>query len=186
VSGDNKMFKQYHKLFLIILFLLLTGCSKDYSTALHSINTVMPERLPAQEPLSETVFVDRVVDGDTIVVVVQNATKLYVRLIGVDTPESVSPKKGVECFGVNASDFLKSYLSYKTVVIRSDLSQDDKDRYGRLLRYVIYNDTNVNALLIGEGYGREYTYRVPYQFQQQFKLLEQHAREQSKGLWGWC
>ncbi len=128
----------------------------------------------------------RVIDGDTIQVFVKDA-KETVRLIGVDTPETVDPRKPVQCFGKQASDFTKSLLTGKTVYLESDATQGDTDKYQRLLRYVFLEDgTNVNRLLIKEGYAHEYTYKVPYTYQTAFKDAEKSARENNKGLWAMC
>lgn len=126
--------------------------------------------------------VSRVVDGDTIVVTTPGSTE-KVRLIGVDTPETVDPRKPVQCFGKEASDFTKSLLTNKSVRLERDPTQDDRDKYGRLLRYVYLDDTLVNELIISRGYGHEYTYRIPYLHQAEFKKAEYLAREAKQGLW---
>lgn len=129
-------------------------------------------------------IVTRIVDGDTIVVLM-NDTSEKVRLIGVNTPESVDPRKEVQCFGKEASEFTRLLLLNKTVHLESDDTQGDRDRYGRLLRYVFFEDgTLVNEKIITEGYGHEYTYRLPYKYQTDFKNAEHLAREAKKGLWG--
>lgn len=135
------------------------------------------------ETLDKNTFVvTRVVDGDTIVVTTPGKTE-KVRLIGVDTPETVDPRKPVQCFGKEASDFTKSLLTNKSVRLDADPSQNDRDKYGRLLRYVFLAGVNVNEKIIAEGYGHEYTYRIPYKYQTEFKNAERLARESKKGLW---
>ena len=124
----------------------------------------------------------RVVDGDTIVVLI-NGVQEKVRLIGVDTPEIFDPRGSVQCFGEEASAFTKSLLENKFVRLEADASQDDSDKYERLLRYVYLDDTLVNERIISEGYGHEYTYRRPYKYQTEFKNAEKSARESKKGLW---
>ena len=124
----------------------------------------------------------RIVDGDTVVVNIKGIQE-KVRLIGVDTPETVDPRGSVQCFGEEASAFTKSILENQTVRLEADPTQDDRDRYGRLLRYVFLNDTLVNKELISLGYGHEYTYRRPYKYQREFKNAERSARESQKGLW---
>ncbi len=126
----------------------------------------------------------RDVDGDTVVVNV-NGKNETIRLIGVDTPESVDPRKPVQCFGKEASAFTDGLLWGSAVYLVRDPSQDNRDKYGRLLRYVLLPDgSNVDFLLIFEGYGHEYTYHVPYAYQKEFKAAQAQAREQSRGLWG--
>ncbi len=132
---------------------------------------------------TELPTVIRAVDGDTIVVEI-NGVDEKIRLIGVDTPEVVDSRKTVECFGKEASIFTRILLTDVRVRLESDATQGDRDRYGRLLRYVFLPDgTFVNKTIIAEGYGHEYTYRVPYRYQADFKIAEQNAREAKKGLW---
>ncbi|MEK7568763.1 MAG: thermonuclease family protein [Patescibacteria group bacterium] len=128
-------------------------------------------------------IVTRIIDGDTIVVFVDGVSE-KVRLIGVDTPETVDPRKPVQCFGEEASAFTRSLLLRAGVRLEMDATQGDRDKYGRLLRYVFLPDgTLVNEEIIAEGYGHEYTYRIPYQYQTEFKTAERSARESQKGLW---
>ena len=134
-------------------------------------------------PIDMDVYpVSRVVDGDTIVVMVGGKEE-KVRLIGVNTPETVDPRKPVECFGKEASDFLKHMLSGSSVRLESDATQSDRDSFGRLLRYVYRNDVLINEEIISSGYGFEYTFSVPYKFQSEFKASERYAREGKVGLW---
>ncbi len=138
----------------------------------------------------------RVVDGDTIIVEIDEGASRQndlrdtipqnriIRLIGVDTPEVVDSRKTVECFGKEASEFTKNLLLGKRVRLESDPTQGDRDKYGRLLRYVFLPDGMlVNKTIITEGYGHEYTYRMPYRYQDDFKTAERTARETGKGLW---
>ena len=126
----------------------------------------------------------RVIDGDTIVVEINGAQE-RIRLIGVNTPETVDSRKQVECFGKEASAFVKNLLSGKSVRLESDTTQGDRDKYGRLLHYVFLEDgTLLNKTIIIEGYGHEYTYRTPYRYQAEFKTAERTAREEKRGLWG--
>lgn len=132
---------------------------------------------------SDLAPVERVIDGDTVKIVLGSTTET-VRLIGIDTPETVHPSKPVECFGKEASDKTKSLLEGTSVRIETDPSQGTRDKYGRLLAYLFLPDgTNVNQLLIAEGYAYEYTYNLPYKYQSQFKQAEKDAREQKRGLW---
>ena len=99
------------------------------------------------KPIEATVI--RVIDGDTIRVRVRGKAHT-VRLIGVDTPETVHPTKAVQHFGAEASAYTKAALEAKTVTLEDPT--DTKDRYGRLLRYVLLDGENFNARLIREGY----------------------------------
>lgn len=133
--------------------------------------------------ISGEYVVKKVVDGDTIKVVTGTSVKT-VRLIGVDTPETVDPRKTVQCFGVEASNFTKSLLTGKTVTLESDPTQQLVDKYGRMLAYVYLPDrTLINEKIIRSGYGYEYTYAVPYIHQKEFKEAQKLAESEGIGLW---
>lgn len=125
----------------------------------------------------------KVVDGDTLSVNIDGNTQTL-RLIGIDTPETVHPSKPVECFGIEASNKAKQVLNGQSVRIEQDSTQGDYDKYNRLLVYVFLKDgTNFNKLMIEEGYGYEYTYDLPYKYQSEFKQAEEQAKVLKKGLW---
>lgn len=125
----------------------------------------------------------RVIDGDTIVINKAGVSET-VRLIGVDTPETVHPSKPVQCFGEEASRKTKEWLEGGRVNLEIDNTQGERDKYGRLLAYVYRNDgLFVNLELIKQGYAYEYTYNLPYKYQAEFKGNEVSAREKGVGLW---
>ncbi|MDP2090708.1 MAG: thermonuclease family protein [Candidatus Gracilibacteria bacterium] len=122
-------------------------------------------------------------DGDTIKID-YNGTKTTVRLIGVDAPESFTTRFGYkECFGDEASDYLKKLLKGKKVGVELDNSQGQLDKYGRLLAYIKLDGENINAKLIQEGYAYEYTYDKAYKYQDEFKNNQYQAKNNLKGLW---
>jgi micrococcal nuclease len=121
-----------------------------------------------------------VVDGDTIKVRVAGVTE-RVRLIGIDTPELDPP----QCYAQQAASKMQSLVQSKQVVIDADLTQSDRDRYGRLLRHVYLTDRqSVELLLIADGFGKEYTYDKPYQGQVEYRTAQASAKAAGKGLWG--
>lgn len=138
-----------------------------------------------------------VVDGDTIKVILENPKEAgggvasnakekpaTLRLIGMDTPEVVDPRKPVQCFGKEASAKAKELLLGKSVQLEFDESQGVTDKYGRTLAYVRLGDgTLFNEYMIEQGYAFEYTYRVPYKYQAEFKQVEKDARTSGRGLW---
>ncbi|HET8575010.1 MAG TPA: thermonuclease family protein [Candidatus Paceibacterota bacterium] len=127
--------------------------------------------------------VTKVVDGDTIKIDL-NGKEETLRLIGMDTPETVDPRKPVQCFGREASNEAKALLTGRKVRIAADPTQDIRDKYGRLLVYVWRDDgLFYNQYMIEQGYAHEYTYYVPYEYQADFKQAEQDARENERGLW---
>ena len=127
--------------------------------------------------------VTAVSDGDTIKVVIDGKQET-VRLIGVDTPETKDPRKPVQCYGQVASAYTTNMVMGKSVRLESDDSQQQRDKYGRLLRYVYLSDgTLINQLLIESGHAYEYTYKVPNHFQSQFKQAATDAQANQIGLW---
>jgi micrococcal nuclease len=128
--------------------------------------------------------VTKVVDGDTFDINVSGQT-VKVRMIGVDTPETVDPRKTVQCFGIEASNMTKKLILDKTVTLKNDPTQGISDKFGRLLAYVYRDDgLFVNQYLIENGYAHEYTYSTPYQKQDDFKKYSKVAKENRLGLWG--
>lgn len=136
---------------------------------------------------TSTYQVVKVVDGDTITIA-KDGKNQSVRLIGVDTPETVDPRRPVECFGEAAAQEMQRLVAGKQVRLESDRSQGETDQYGRLLAYVYADDILVNKHLIAEGFGQEYTHIRPYAYQKEFRAAESSARAQEKGLWahGMC
>jgi micrococcal nuclease len=106
------------------------------------------------------------------------------RLIGMDTPETVDPRKPVQCFGQEASTRAKELLDGQTATLELDASQGERDRYGRLLAYLWLPDgRNFAEVMIGEGYAHEYTYQQPYAYQADFKAAAEWAQANGLGLW---
>jgi micrococcal nuclease len=133
----------------------------------------------------------KVIDGDTIDVEknidvrIDNKVEKYkVRLLGINTPESVDPRRTVECFGKEASTYAKENFLGATVRLETDDSQSKYDKYNRLLAYVYLSDGQmINRKLIADGYAYEYTYDKPYKNQSDFKNLQRVAKSESRGLW---
>jgi len=132
-----------------------------------------------------TYTVTRVIDGDTIVVSSWRGEQ-KVRLLGVDTPETKDPSQPAQCYGKEATDYTTQLLLNQTVELRRDWSQSNKDKYNRLLRYVLLNDENVSYNIIVKGFGKEYTYDQPYMTQAVFKEAEHNAKRYKIGLWKFC
>lgn len=127
--------------------------------------------------------VTQVVDGDTVKVNM-NGTVTTLRLIGMDTPETVDPRKPVQCFGTEASNKAKELLVGKKIRIEKDSTQGELDKYGRTLAYVYREDgLFFNKYMIEQGYAHEYTYNTPYKYQAEFKTAQTSARDNQRGLW---
>ena len=161
--------------------LLPTGVSTQSSAAAEP--TVHPGSSQLVPAGALRAVVVNTIDGDTIDVDIEGTVE-RVRFIGIDTPETKHPSKGVECYGREASARTAELLDSQTVYLEEDQSQDSRDRYGRILRYVWLQDgTNVNYQLVAEGYAFEYTYETPYNYQADFKTAQDEARIGQVGLW---
>jgi micrococcal nuclease len=172
-----------------LLLLALVACGT------HQV--VLDQQAPAtratEPPGDATATVTRVVDGDTIEVTITATTsgpgagaaaigqEYDVRLIGIDTPESVKPGTPVECFAREASAAAKALLLGQEVRLVKDV--EETDRYERLLRYVYIEDEMANARLVANGYAFAYTYPPNVRWSELFVELEREARENDRGLW---
>lgn len=141
----------------------------------------------AVESVETNATVVHVVDGDTLDADIDGLGKARIRLLGVNTPETVDPRKAVECFGKDASNFSKKTLKEGSrILLALDPQADERDKYGRLLRNVILPDgTDFNALLVREGYAYAYT-SFPLSPERKVEIirLEKEAKETNRGLWG--
>lgn len=161
-----------------LLFIAALWLWPDIPKKFQAIFTSQSQPTTTSAPHDEAQqVVMRVVDGDTIEM--EGGEK--VRLIGVDAPESVKPHSAVECFGKEASQWLKMTLEGKTVQLEKDTSE--RDRYGRLLRYVLLDGELVNELLVRSGYARAVAYPPDTREQDQLEQAETEARAQSIGIW---
>lgn len=137
--------------------------------------------------LKQAARIIRVIDGDTVEVRLAAGGKADVRLVGIDTPEVHG---GTECGGPEASASLKHILPPNTrVTLLSDPSQDLKDRYGRLLRYVHKATTgkDVNRQQVYLGFATVYVYnRNPFNRTANYRTAASSARSADRGIWGMC
>ncbi len=127
-----------------------------------------------------TVLVTRVIDGDTIEI--EGGER--VRYIGIDTPETVDPRKPVQCFGVEASNKNNELVEGKMVRLEKDVT--DRDKYNRLLRYVYVGDTFINLELVKQGFAYSYSYPPDIKYQDQFVKAQKEAQKAKRGLWNAC
>ena len=173
--------------FLLLGSFVLGRISKESKSPVPTSTTVpittsLPSltETPTSSSVSGTFKVTRVVDGDTIEI--EGGEK--VRYIGVDTPETVDPRKPVQCFGIEASKKNKELVEGKTVRLGKDIT--DRDKYSRLLRYVWVDDLFVNLELVKQGFANSYSYPPDIKYQKEFLAAETEAREAQRGLWKAC
>ncbi len=133
-----------------------------------------------QQQQTEEAVVARVIDGDTIVLT--NGER--VRYIGMNTPELVDPRKPVECFAREAKEANQKLVVGRAVRLQKDVSE--RDKYGRLLRFIFVGDVMVNDYLVRQGFAHVSTYPPDVSYQQQFQQAEIEARENNRGLWAGC
>ena len=124
-------------------------------------------------------------DGDTIVVNMNGHDEI-VRFIGADTPETHKPNTPVQCYGPEAAKYTKQRIGNKRVQLVSDPLSTDRDRYNRLLRYVLLPDgTNLDQELISKGYAFYYPY-FPFTKSKDFDAAQKTAINNRSGLWSKC
>lgn len=185
-----KLWKLYIFPLLVILVMLLYDTAKSE----YLKRQPFPEVVKDSNALSEVDKrefekgeVKKVVDGDTLELV----TGEKVRYIGIDTPETKHPTKGVQCFGKEASARNKELVEGKTILMERDVSETD--RYGRLLRYIYLPNpeaTNealfVNEFLVEQGYAYSLTYPPDVKYNKIMLDAQRRAQESKSGLWSKC
>lgn len=162
--------------YTLLLAVLLLGIDL-FLEQINGVNkTVENENL--SEISEESVKVERVIDGDTLVL--ENGQK--VRYIGIDSPETTSKDETTNCFAELSLNKNKELVEGKMVKLEKDISETDK--FDRLLRYVFVDGLFVNEYLVKEGYAKVSTFPPDVKYQEVFKNEEKTAREDNKGLWG--
>ena len=121
----------------------------------------------------------RVIDGDTIEI-----KNDVVRIIGIDTPEMGGNGTKEECFAKEASEYVRSLIDAKTVELHPQIGEN-RDKYGRLLRYVHWNGEDIGRRLIAEGYAKNYPW-FPHPRKEAYASAEEGARSDDRGLWKAC
>jgi endonuclease YncB( thermonuclease family) len=134
-------------------------------------------------PGGQIALVVRVVDGDTIVIT-RLGQLMTVRLIGVDTPDTMAPGQPAACYGPEASAFTREWLTDRLVTLEKDTSE--VDRFGRLLRYVWFDGMLVNERLVTLGYASASPIPPDVKYDRVFQTTEQAARAAGRGRWGAC
>lgn len=177
-----RLYKRNNIRLIILAITALIAVSRGALTHINFSESMLPMESASVE-LHGPYHVERVVDGDTIVVSIDNKN-VKVRLIGMDTPESVHPNKEKNTAeGKQASDWVKHLLAGQQVFLEYDVGQTD--RYGRTLAYVYLADqkTMVNRLLLEKGLAQTMTIQPNSKYANQFYELQVKAREDKKGFW---
>jgi endonuclease YncB( thermonuclease family) len=143
--------------------------------------------LPATTSRAKVV---RVIDGDTLKVRLASGASETVRLIGIDTPETRKPNTPAECGGRDATARMKRLALRRgagvAVVLRSDPTQDRRDRYGRLLAYVSRAGVDFGRTMVLAGWARSYVYEQTYQRANSYGSAQSAARNAPRGVWRIC
>lgn len=141
---------------------------------------------PTATPAPGAARVVRHVDGDTLVVAIDDREE-PVRLIGIDTPETVAQDRPVECFGPEASARLAELLPVGTDV-RLERDVEARDRFDRLLAYVVRADDGavINVVMVEEGFAESVSYPPNLARQGELDRAEADARTAQRGLWPAC
>lgn len=171
-------------LFIIGILLILVSFSNSFQANIQSrknvqiLNSPIPSLIPSSIPdIATSVTITKVVDGDTVDVDI-NGQRDIVRLIGINSPEVN------QCFYREATNKAREVLQGKSVKLEVDSTQDNRDVYNRILRYIFLSDgTNFGELMIKGGFAKEYTFKVAYKYQSLYRQDEYQAKNNKIGLW---
>lgn len=192
----QRVFNAIVGVILLVLFISFgftdTGVNDllDTSKKAESVQEKVTEREPLfsfekESPVlqKDEAIISRVVDGDTVLVITDEGKEERVRLLLIDTPESVHPSKPEELYGKEASDYAKEYLK-QGQKITLERGNPERDRYDRLLGYIWVDDVNFNQHMIEKGYARvAYVYEPNTRYLDEFKRAEKLAKEKGLKIW---
>lgn len=174
--------KKFLSVLVALLFLGALAFVMTPSLVPHDAPVVLPHKrvIDKTKPTLGVVRLSRVIDGDTIEI--EGGER--VRYIGMNTPETVDPRRPVQCFGKEASNKNKELVEGKNVRLEKDVSE--RDKYGRLLRYVFLGARFINLELVNEGYAYADTFPPDVKYQEEFLNAQREARNAKRGLWSAC
>lgn len=172
-KNKKKVNKGFFTIFVSLVLIILALIKPNETTApINSTNN--------SEDTSMTIKVLDVIDGDTIKVL-YNGQERNLRLIGIDSPETNHPSKPVQCYGIEAKEFLKETLNGKTITLEKDISETD--RYGRLLRYVYLEGIMINKVVVQEGYAHAKAFEPDTKYKETLDKAQDEASLNQRGLW---
>ncbi len=164
----------------IVLCLFLTCCTQPIQGKKEDPRTTF-----ASHSAEERVHVIRVLDGDTIRVQFPSGAEETVRFLGINTPEIRHGKKPEECFGTEAKEYAEQKLRDTDVrLIRK--KEEDRDHFGRLLRYIELDGVDIGAEELEQGFARHVCKKFPHPRCASYNLLEERAKQAKRGLFGAC
>ncbi|WP_042347857.1 thermonuclease family protein [Bacillus massiliigorillae] len=168
---------------LLLTLALLTGCSDVDSSSSSKTNEVENKNIVSEYPTYEAT-VEKVTDGDTLTISYKNKQQ-RVRLLLVDTPESVKQGVDPQPFSIEASNFVKELLPIGTkVIIEPGVEGHEYDKYNRLLAYVYVNGEMLNKTLIREGFARVgFIYKPNTRYLDEFLKIQDEAKLNKKNIW---
>lgn len=191
----NSLLHSYLPVFLLtaICLITLTGCQ---AASDNLINESKQEDSMSNEDIQSstnsskeekgrtfTAEIIRVVDGDTVKIKMPNGNEETVRLLLVDTPETVHPSKPVQPFGPEASKFTKDLMSEGSIV-EVETGIGERDKYGRLLAYFYVDGKMVNKLLLEKGLARvAYVYAPNTKYLDELEDMQKQAQKEEIGIW---
>ncbi|MGE7602199.1 thermonuclease family protein [Peribacillus sp. NPDC097675] len=194
----HTFFNSYrHVLILMAICLLtLTGCqemlddstdenSTEENTTSSTENALTTDNKDSSESKGKTFKAEivRVVDGDTVKIKTANGREETVRLLLIDTPETVHPSKPVQPFGPEASKFTKELLPAGSEV-EVETGIGERDKYGRLLAYFYVDGKMVNKLLLEKGLARvAYVYAPNTKYLDELEAIQKQAQKKEVGIW---
>lgn len=164
---------------LAVLSFVMSSCGSGQDNGSSSTNS-------SDAGLEGPFLVAKVTDGDTIHVI-KDGVDVKIRIIGIDTPETVSTSQPVECYGPEASNYATQMLSNSSVYLEFDSTQGEFDKYGRTLAHVWTKEKTLYAAdAILHGFGEEKTYANPYHHRELFIENQKLSKKSKSGLWGAC
>ena len=165
----------------ILLMLPLTLHAPSPEAKSRAPQVITSSVAPAENNLAHVV---RAVDGDTLVVTIAGKEE-RVRMLGINAPESVDPKRPVQCYGPEASKRMHTLADGKDAVLVPE-PKDDRDTFGRLLRFVEIGGTDIGAEMIAEGYAENYCSHYPHPRCSAYDTLQAKAMQAGAGMWTAC